>query len=102
MPFFLIFTLIFSYLKSQKGDFLPVGDDMASGARWRADVAHGTTAQMRRHTKATWQGRGWPTRGAGGAHRAWTRGRRPRVSTQVHADARMGRHVVGGWQVKGP
>ena len=38
------------------------------------------------------------------AHRAWTRGRRPRVSTRVHADAPEGRHVagkVGRWRTHG-
>ena len=35
-------------------------------------MASGTTAQMRCGTKATWQGRGWPTRGAGGAQSADT------------------------------
>ena len=29
-------------------------------------------------------------------HRVRTRGRRPRGSTLVHADARVGRHVAGG------
>ena len=29
------------------------------------------------------------------AHRARIRGRRPRVSTQVHVGARVGRHVAG-------
>ena len=28
---------------------------------------HAGPAQMQRDTKATWQGRAWPTRGAGGA-----------------------------------
>ena len=50
---------------------------------------------MRRGTEATWQGRAWPTRGAGGAD-MWQK------ATQVHADARVGRHVAGGRQVKGP
>ena len=36
------------------------------------------------------------------AHKARTRGRRPRVSTQVHADAREGRHVAGGSVGEGP
>ena len=42
------------------------------------------------------------------AHRARTRGRRPRVSTGVHANACVGHHVAGGGrhlegpQVSGP
>ena len=52
----------------------------------------------------SWRGRGCDAalrpcgRAAGGprgAHRARTRGRRPRVSTQVHAGARGGCHVAG-------
>ena len=47
-------------------------------------------------------------RAAGGPHkeqvayRARTRGRRPRVSTWVHADARVGCHMVGGLAGEGP
>ena len=43
---------------------------MATGPRRRADVARGSTAPLRRGAEATWQGRVWPTRGAGGAD-AW-------------------------------
>ena len=53
----------------------------------------------------------WPRRRAVGgpckaqvAHRARIRGKRPRVSTRVHADAREGRHVasrVGIWRAHG-
>ena len=53
--------------------------------------------------KATWQSRASPHE-AQVAHRARTRGRRPRGSTQVHADAREGRHVVrrvGEWRAHG-
>ena len=76
--------------------YLPAGDDVASGARWHADVAPGTTARVRRGAEATWQS--W-----GGPREARTRGRRPRVSTQVHADARVGRHVaMGGRHLEGP
>ena len=66
-----------------------------------ADMAPGTIARMRRGTEATWQGRGWPTRGAGGAQGADTW----QEATRVHADAREGRHVAlggGGWQLEGP
>ena len=73
---------------------------MVSGARWRADVARGTTAQMRPDTEATWQGHGWPTRGAGGAQGAnmW------QEATRVHADACVGCQVargVGIWRTHG-
>ena len=52
---------------------------------WRgADVARGTTAQMRRVSEATWQGRGWPTRGARGAQGADTW----HAATPVHAGRR--------------
>ena len=60
-----------------------------------ADVARGTSPRMRRGTEATWQGREWPTRGVGGAD-TW------QEATRVHTDAREGRHVAGGRQVKGP
>ena len=50
----------------------------------QADVVCGTTARMRRGTEATWQGRGWPTRGAGGAQGADTL----QEATRVHADPR--------------
>ena len=36
------------------------------------------------------------------AHRARTRGRRPRVSTRVHVDAREGHHVARGSASEGP
>ena len=36
------------------------------------------------------------------AHKAQTRGRRPHGSTRVHADARVGRHMVGGLTIGGP
>ena len=52
-------------------------------------MARWTTARMRHGSEATWQGRGWPTLGARGAHGADT-WRRPRVSTRVHVGARVG------------
>ena len=64
--------------------YLPAGDDVVSGARWRADVARGTTVQMRRGIEATWQGRRWPTRGAGGTQGADTW----QEATRVHAGPR--------------
>ena len=63
----------------------------------KADVASGTSARMRRGTNATWQGRVWPTQGAGGAD-TW------RDVTQIHAYAREGHHVAGGvgiWRAHG-
>ena len=53
---------------------------------------------MRRDTKATWQGRAWPTRGADGASGADTW----QEATWVHADARKGRHVVRELACEGP
>ena len=47
---------------------------------------------MQRGTNATWQGCAWPTRGAGGAGGMDTW----QEATQVHADAREGRHVARG------
>ena len=95
--FYFLFKCIFkgfSLLKSRKREILLAGDDVASVPRWRADVARRTTAQVRRGDEATWQGRGWPTRGAGGAQR---RGHVAggHACPRVHADARVGRHVAG-------
>ena len=54
---------------------------------------------MRCDTEATWHGREWPTRGAGGAGGADTW----QEATQVHPDTREEHHVAsGGWRVKGP
>ena len=47
--------------------YLPAGDNVASGTKWRADVARGTTARVQRGAEATSHSCGWPTRGAGGA-----------------------------------
>ena len=59
---------------------------------WHAGPPRGCDAALRPRGRAV----GDP-REAQVAHRARTRGRRPRVSTQVHADPRVGRHVtVGG------
>ena len=71
---------------------------MASKTTARADVVRGTTAQMQRGAEATWQGRGWPTRGACGAQGADTW----QEATRVHADARVGRHVAEGSADGGP
>ena len=42
---------------------------MASGEVGDATRGTRAAARMRRDSKATWQGRGWPTWGAGGARR---------------------------------
>ena len=68
--FYLIFIWFFYLLKSPKRGFITSSDDVVSRPRRRADVAHGTSAWMRRRTEATWQSHGRPTRGAGGAD-AW-------------------------------
>ena len=92
-----------SYLKSQKRGvfFIPQTPQKLT---WRAqadvacvlaDVARGTSAQMRRSTEATWQGCAWPTRGASGAD-MW------QEATRVHADASVGCHVAGGLVCEGP
>ena len=59
-----------------------------------ADVARETTTWMRRGSEATWQGRGWPTRGTGGAQDvdAW---QEAKGSTRVHVGAPVGSHVAG-------
>ena len=49
-------------------------------------MVHGTCAQMRRGTEATWQGRAWPMQGASGVN-MW------QEATQVHMVACEGRHV---------
>ena len=53
----------------------------------QADVACGTSAQMRRGTEGMWQGCAWPTRGASGANTG-------QEATQVHVEASEGRHVA--------
>ena len=68
---------------------------MASGARWRTDVARRCDAALRPRGRAA----GGP-REAQEAHKSRTHGRRPRV----HADARVGCHVAGGvviWRAHG-
>ena len=64
---------------------------------WRAGPPHGCDAALRPRGRAA----GGP-REAQVAHRARTRGRRPRVSMRVHADARVGHHVAGGSADGGP
>ena len=76
---------------------------MASGAIWRADVAHGTIARMRRGTEATWQGHGWLTRGAGGAHGAdtWQEATRVHGSMQTLVWGATWQERVGIWRAHG-
>ena len=65
---------------------------------WRAGPPRGCDAALWPRGKAV----GGPHE-AQVAHRAQTRGRRPRLSTQVHVDARVGRHVaMGGRHLEGP
>ena len=67
-------------------------------------MARGATARMRHGAEATWQGRGWHTRGARGAHGADTWQEATRVHAG-HADSRVGRHMagrgVGIWRAHG-
>ena len=63
---------------------------MALTLTWRTELTwRAGPTRMRCGTEATWQGRAWPTRGAGGAER-W------QEATWVHADTREGRHVASG------
>ena len=65
---------------------------------WRAGPPRGCDVALRPRGRAV----GGP-REAQVAHRARTRGWRPLVSTQVHVDARVGRHVaMGGQHLEGP
>ena len=69
---------------------------MAWTLMWRMELTWcAGLAWMRRGPEATWQGCAWPMRGAGGAD-TW------QEATRVHADVCQGRHMAGGWQVKGP
>ena len=71
---------------------------MASGpAAWCTGLPRGCDVTLRPRGRAT----GGP-RDAQVAHRAQTHGRRPLVSTPVHADARVGRHVARGSADGGP
>ena len=63
-------------------------------------MARGTTARMRRSFEATWQGHGWPTRGAGGARRGHVA--RGHATTQDHVGASVGHHVAEGFADGGP
>ena len=63
-------------------------------------MARGTTARMRRGSEATWQGRGWPTRGTGGARRGHVA--KGHATTRVHVGARVGCHMASGFAHGGP
>ena len=67
---------------------------------WRAGPPRRCDAALRPRGKAT----GGPREAqvAHRAHKARTRGRRPRVSTRVHANAREWRHVAGRLAGEGP
>ena len=84
----------------KKGDFFNStgpANDVARKLTWRAEVdeACETSARMRRCTEATWQGHGWPTRGAGGVD-TW------QEATRVHTDAHEGCRVAGWSAREGP
>ena len=64
---------------------------------WRAGPPRGCDAALRPRGRAASD-----PREAQVEHRVRTRGKRPRVSTRVHADARVGRHVARGQQFEGP
>ena len=64
---------------------------------WRAGPPRGCDRALRPRDRAA-----GGQREAHVAHNARTRGWRPRVSTKVHADARVGRHVAGGSADEGP
>ena len=59
-------------------------------------MARGTTARMQRDSEATWQGRGWPARGAGGTGWRGHVAGRPRD----HVGARVGRDASFSCVVK--
>ena len=70
---------------------------------WRADVARRTTARMRRGSVATWQGRRWPTQGAGGAQGAdtWQEATRVHGSTRTPVWGATWQERVGIWRAHG-
>ena len=76
---------------------------MASGPRWPADVARETTAWMRCGAEATWQDRGWPTRGAGGAQGAdtWQEATRVHGSMRTPVWGATWQERVGIWRAHG-
>ena len=96
----MIFINIFFTEIAKKG-LLPAGADVASGPDGELTRGARTTVRMRRGAEATWQGSGWPTRGAGGTQGADTW----QEATHVHVSTRtpVGGYVADkGRQVKGP
>ena len=75
---------------------------MVSVPRWRADMARGITARVQRGADATWQSRGWPTRGARGAQGAamWQGATRPRWSMWAPVWGATWKRV-GRWRAHG-
>ena len=63
----------------------------------------GTTARMRRVSEATWQGRRWPTRGAGGAQEVdtWQEVTRVHGSTRMPVCDATWQERVGIWRAHG-
>ena len=81
--FFIWFLFIFFFTKIAKKGITYLQMLMwqaGSATSWH--VARGTIERMRRGAEATWQSRGWPTRGAGGAQgtATWQEATRPRGS----------------------
>ena len=64
---------------------------------WRAGPPRGCDAALRPRGRAA-----VGPREVQKAHKAGTRGRRPRVSMRVHVGARVGRHVAEGSANVGP
>ena len=66
-------------------------------------MARGTTARMRRGSEATWQGREWPTRGAGGAQGAdtWQEATRVHGSMRTPVWGATWHERVGIWRAHG-
>ena len=66
-------------------------------------MARGTPARMRCGAEATWQGRGWPTRGAGGALHAdtWQEATSVHGSPQTPMWGATWRQRVGIWRAHG-
>ena len=101
LRFKLIFLSIFPYLNHKKEftylQVLTWRAGLAGKLMWRAGPPRGCDAALRPRHRAA----GGPHE-AQEVHKAWTRGRRPRVSTRVHVGACVGRHMVGGLVGEGP
>ena len=66
-------------------------------------MARRTTARVRHGAEATWQSRGWPTRGVGGAHGAntWQEATRVHESTRTPVWGATWHERVGIWRAHG-